>query len=172
MANEKTELEAKAKAKEKAKAKAEAEAKAEAADDKLKAEAEALGVKGSRILLAGFKSKKNIKPEDIVREEERVAAKAKRRLAKNVDKARVRAKMSPIEKRVKLLVSRFKAVISKRRAHTYSDKIIKAWTEEYNLIKSSPRSWKKQTNNGKTPFISAEKKKKTAREQLEAMDLE
>ncbi len=167
MAKEKEE----AKAESAAKAEAKSEDNAKAGDKALLAEAEALGIKESRVSLTGFKSKKGIKPEDIVREEARVAKKTRSRLAKAVTNAKALAKMKPINKRLALLISRFKAVVSRTRPQNYTDEIIAAWTEEYNLIKSSPRSWVKLTSNGKTPFVPQGRKKKTAREKLDELDL-
>lgn len=156
-----------------AKVKAEAEAEAKKGADSPKAalieEAKLLGIKLPRTSIAGFKGKK---PEDIEKEKARIAKGLIKWLQIMIAKKKAEAKMKPIDKRKAVLVGRFKAVRSRDRAHTYSDANIKAWTEEFNLIKNNPRAWNKITKNGTVPYVPGNKKKKTAKEILDGMNLD
>ena len=145
-----------------------AEDKAEADNENLLAEAKELGITKSRFSTAGFKHKK---PEELVREKERQEKLVVDRLKVRVAAKKAEAKMKPIDKRKALLVGRFKAIKSRTRPNSYTDANIKAWTEEYDMITNSPKSWNKITNNGTVPFVPGNKKKKTAREILDGMDL-
>ncbi len=132
-------------------------------------EAETLGIKIPRTSLAGLKSKK---PEDIEKEKARIEKGLIEWLQIMIAKAKVEARMKPIDKRRKLLAGRFKAVRSRKRAHTYSDKNIEAWLEEYSLIKNNPKRWNEITENGKKPYTPGNKKKMTAKDRLDAMNLD
>jgi len=146
---------------------------AENENEKLLAEAKALGVTRSKISLSGFTVRgKTPDPEVMAKEQARHDKLADKRLRARVKQAKLDDKKKPIDKRKELLVSRFKAVRDKVRSVTYTDAQIKAWTEEYNMIVNNPKSWVKLTNNGKVSFIPDNKKKKTAREVLDGMDLE
>lgn len=181
-----------AKAAAKAKAKAEAEAKAEAhklygplissptastkaetTDDDLKTalieEAKTLGIELPRLSLAGLRVKD---PKIVAKEEIRQKKQFIHLLQTAIAKNKANAKMKPIDKRRALLVSRFKAVKSRNRPSTYSDANIKAWIEELNMINNNPKSWNKVTKNGTVNFVPGNKKKKTARDVLDEMDLE
>ncbi len=136
--------------------------------DSLIEEAELLGIRIPRTSTAGFKSKK---PEDLEKEKVRVAKNKIKWLQIMIAKAKVLAKMKPIDKRRELLKSRFKAIRSRDRAHTYSNKNVEAWIEEYNLINSNPKSWNKITTNGTKPFTPGNKKRQTAKDKLDGMDL-
>lgn len=150
-----------------------AEAKAKAEDEKLSAEAKTLGVTRSKISMSGFNVKgKPAEPDMIEKEEAKQNKLADKRLKSRVEQARLDAKKKPIDKRRDLLASRFKAVRSESRAHTYSDKNLKAWLEEYNLILNNPKSWTKLTKNGTSAFIPDNRKKRTTKEILDSMDLE
>jgi hypothetical protein len=151
----------------KAKAKAKPEEKAEV--DILIAEAKRLGLKIPKISIAGFKSKK---PGDIEKEKARVKKQLVHLLQHAIANAKANAKLKPIDKRRALLRSRFKAVKARDRAHTYSDKNIKAWLEELKMINNNPKSWNKLTKNGTVPFVPGNRKKKTARDILDGMNLE
>lgn len=135
----------------------------------LEEEAEALGITKSRVSTVSFRHKK---PEELVKETKRQEKRANDRLRLRIEAKKIRDKMKPIDVRKALLVGRFKAIRSRTRAHTYSEKNIIAWTEEYNLIINNPKAWNKLTNKGKKPFIPGNRKKMTARETLDAMDLE
>jgi len=132
-------------------------------------EAKMLGVKKSRISMSGFKDKK---PEKIAKEEARTAKKASSRLAKNIAKAKATSKMKPIGKRRGVLVARLRAVKARRRAHTYTNAIITAWLEELKMIDNNPKSWNKITGNGTRGYVPGNKRKRTARDILDGMDLE
>jgi len=147
------------------------EEKVETEIEALEKEAKALGIKKSRIAMAGFSNKKGRKPVEIVKESARAQKKANGRLARRVETAKAKAKMKPIDKRKALLVSRFKAVKSRTRPRTYTDKNIKAWLEELDMIERNPKSWNSQTKKGTIPFVPSNKKKKTAQEILDGMDL-
>ena len=134
-------------------------------------EAERLGVKKSKVLMSSF-DVKNKNPEKIAKEAARHKILVKQRLKKRVAKAKAAAKMKPIDKRKALFVGRFKAVRSRTRAHTYTNKTIEAWTEEYNLIIHNPRQWVKITKNGKVPYTPGNKKKMTAKGRLDGMNLD
>ena len=132
-------------------------------------EATSFGLEIPRISIAGFNAKK---PEDLIREKARVKKQLIELLTFMIAKAKALAKLKPIEKRMVLLAARFKAVKSRTRAHTYSDKNIAAWLEEYNLIKDNPKSWNKITANGTKPYTPGNKRKMTAKDRLDAMDLD
>lgn len=187
---------AKAKAEETAKLEAEAKAKAEAEvtaaeetratlADQAKAktagetkeaaaveeEAEKLGVKKSKVGMAGYNIKDKT-PEKTAREKARHDKLAAERLKNRVAKAKLKAKMKPIEKRKALFVGRFKAIRSRVRASTYTNATVEAWTEEFNLIINNPRQWIKVTKNGTVPYSPGNKRKKTAKELLDGMNLD
>ena len=145
----------------------------EVEDEKLMAEAKALGVTRSKVKTSGFSIKGKTPPPDVLAKEQKRHEKlADKRFKARVEQARIDAKKKPIEKRKELLVGRFNAIKSRTRAHTYSDANITAWTEEYNMIINNPKSWNKITNKGTTSFIPGNKKKKSAREILDGMDLD
>lgn len=146
------------------------EAKVEVEEtEKLEEEAKALGIKIPKTSMGGLKSKK---PEDIEKEKLRLAKDKIQWLQIMIAKAKAVSKMKPIDKRRKLLEGRFKAVRSRTRAHTYTNKNVEAWLEEHALIKNNPKSWNKITANGTKPFTPGNKKKKTAKDLLDEMDLE
>lgn len=151
---------------------AKAEAKAEKKADTIDREAEQLGVKKSKVKTTGFKSKKNVTQTQIDKEEKRHEELVAKRTEKRVAKARAEAKMKPIDKRKALLAGRFKAVRARTRAHTYSEKNIEAWLEEYNLIVNNPKRWNKITQDGKLNYTPGNKKKKTAKDILDGMNLD
>ena len=142
-----------------------------AEDEKLLTEAKTLGVTRSKVSMSGF-NVKDLSPEKIAKEEDKQNKLADKRLKTRIEQARLDAKKKPIEKRKALLVSRFKAVKSRTRPNSYSDANIKAWIEELNMINNNPKSWNKLTKNGTIPFIPGNRKKKTAHEILEGMDLD
>jgi hypothetical protein len=148
----------------------------ETAEDKseeLLAEAAALGVTRSKVKMSSFTIRGKTPDPDIMEKEKAKQNKlADKRLKGRVEQKKLDAKKKPIEIRKELLVGRFKAVTSRVRANTYTDAQLKAWTEEYNMIVSNPKSWNKLTKNGTMPFIPGNKKKKTAKEILDGMDLE
>ena len=164
---------AKAVAKAKAKAEAEEKAKAETKDDDLKTalieEAKTLGIELPRLSLAGLRVKD---PKIVTKEEIRQEKQFIHLLQTAIAKNKANARMKPIDKRRALLVSRFKAVKSRNRPSTYSDANLKAWIEELNMINNNPKSWNKVTKNGTVNFVPGNKKKKTARDILDEMDLE
>lgn len=137
--------------------------------EKIAAEAKALGIKPSRVSLSGFKDKS---PDKLAKEEARNKKLIEKRLKGRVAQAKENAKKKPIEKRRGLLVARLKAVKSRRRPNTYSDANIKAWIEELDLIDNNPKSWNKATANGTKPYTPGNKKKRTARDILDGMDLD
>lgn len=143
-------------------------------EETLEQEAKRLGVTKSKVDMSGFMSlnTQGKTPDKITKEQKRQEKLANERLAARVAQKKIDDKKTPIEKRKELIVGRFKAVRSKTRAHTYTDKMIEAWTEEYNLIKRSPKQWIKITDNGKIPFAPGNKRKKTAKELLDSMNLE
>lgn len=132
-------------------------------------EAAVLGVKGSRIVMTGFKDKD---PTRIAKEAAKHETLSKARIEKRVAKAKKDAKMKPIEKRKALLASRFKAVRARVRPNNYTNKMIEAWTEEFELIRNNPKQWNKITNNGTKNFTPGNKKKMTAKEKLDNMNLD
>lgn len=144
-----------------------AEEKEEKEAKKIAAEAKALGIKPSRVSLSGFKDKN---PDKIAKEEARNKKLIAKRLKVRV--AQAKEKKTPIEKRRELLVARLRAVKSRRRANTYSDENIKAWVEELNMIDNNPKSWIKATASGTKPYTPGNKKKRTARDILDGMDLD
>ena len=149
------------------------EQETESERDNLLAEAKTLGVTRSKVKTTSFTVRgKTPGPEVLAKETEKHEKLADKRLKIRVKEAKQRAKQKPIDKRKDLLKSRFRAVRNRTRANTYSDKNIKAWLEELNLIQNNPKSWVKQTNNGKNPFIPSNRKKKTAKEILDGMDLD
>ena len=138
----------------------------------LLAEAEELGVTMSKMKMSGFTVRgKPPDPAALARERKRQENLVDERLKNRVEQAKLNAKLKPIEKRKNLIVSRFKAIRSNSRANTYSNKNIEAWLEELKLIESSPKSWVKLTMNGTKPYIPGNKKKKSARDILDGMDL-
>lgn len=155
-------LEAEAKASEKAATKAAAT---------IEAEAERLGVKKSVVHMSSF-DVKNKTPEKINKEEARHKKLVAARLKNRVAKAKALAKMKPIDKRKALLKGRFRAVRNRTRAHTYTNKMIAAWTEEYELIIHNPKQWNSLTHNGTKPYTPGNKKKMTAKERLDGMNLD
>lgn len=132
-------------------------------------EANALGVKKSDVKMAGFKDKD---PTKIATEEARNEKLVQQRTKNRIEKAKKEAKMKPIDKRKAVLVGRFKAVRARKRANTYSNKNVEAWTEEFNMIKNNPKGWIEATKNGTVPFSPGNKRKKTAKELLDSMDLD
>lgn len=150
-----------------------AEDEATKKDEKLLAEAKALGITRSKIEMSGFHVKgKPPEPDMIEKEEKKQNKMADERLKNRVEQARLDAKKKPIEKRKALIVSRFKAVKSRFRPRTYSEANLKAWLEELDMINNSPKSWVKITRNGTVPFVPGNRKKKTARDRLDEMDLD
>ena len=142
-------------------------------NEKLLAEAKALGVTQPKVRMAGFTIRgKTPEPTIIEAEEKKHKKLADEKLKIRVHEAKQRAKQKPIDKRRDLIKSRFKAVKNRTRANTYSDKNIQAWLEELNLIENNPKSWIRLTKNGTIPFVPGNRKKKTAREILDSMDLE
>lgn len=134
----------------------------------LEEEAKALNITKSKVSTASFKHKK---PEELARENKRQAKLADDRLRVRIDAKKIQAKMKPIDKRKELLVARFKAIRAKTRPNSYCDANIKAWTEEYEMIMSNPKMWNNLTKKGTISFIPANKKKMTAKQKLDAMDL-
>ena len=152
--------------------KAQEKAEAKAAEEKTSSDEEAktLGISRSKISMAGFKDKD--KPEKMLKEATRQEKLADKRVANRVAKTKAKAAIKPIDKRKKLLQARFKAVRTRKRGVTYTNKIIEAYTEEYNLIINNPKSWLQQTANGTKPYAPGNVRKKTAKELLESMDLD
>lgn len=181
-AKEKAKTEAKAKeeaeAKVKAEAKAEEKARLEAEQaerdlqdksDDVEGEAKTLGVKQSKTTLSSFKDKNPDKLEkERVRQEKLKANRTEKRIAK----AKALAKLKPIDKRRNLLRSRFRAVTSRARPNTYSNANLEAWIEELNMIDDNPKQWNRITKNGTVNFTPGNKKKQTARDKLDAMNLD
>lgn len=163
-----TKQETKAKAKLEAKEKAEVEAEAKAEADVFE-EAERLGIQIPKTSMTGFKGKK---PSEIEKEEARLKKHVIGILKIAIAKNKADAKLKPIDRRRVYLASRFKAVRSRTRAHTYSEANIEAWLEEYNLIKNNPRRWNKITQNGKKNYTPGNKKKKTSKDILDGMSLD
>jgi hypothetical protein len=137
--------------------------------DAIENEAATLGIKESKVKMATYKEKDPVKIE---KEETRHRKLIKKRTANRIDKAKVAAKMKPIDKRKALLIGRFKAIRAKTRTYTYSNKNVEAWTEELNMIKNNPKGWKQVTENGTIPFAPGNKTKKTAKQLLDNMDLD
>lgn len=150
-----------------------AEAKKSVKDDKnlasLIEEANELGIRLPRISPAVPKDKD---PAKIAKEQVRVDKQFIHSLESAIAKHKANAKMKPIEKKRGVLVARLKAVKSRNRAHTYTDANIRAFLEELELIDRNPKSWNKVTVNGTKPYTPSNKKKKTARDILDGMDLE
>lgn len=142
---------------------------ADEADEKLSDEARGLGIKPSRIRMSSFKSKD---PEKIDKEQAKHDKMVNKRIKKRIAKKKAEVKLKPIDKRKALLVGRFKAVKSRNRPNSYSDANLKAWLEELNMIKNSPGTWNKLTKNGTIGFVPGNKKKKTARDEIDGMDLD
>lgn len=168
VAKQEAKADASAKEKLEAKEKAEAEARLEAETDVFE-EAERLGIPIPKTSMTGFKGKK---PSEIEKEEIRLKKHVVGILKIAIAKQKADAKLKPIDRRRAYLASRFKAVKSRTRAHTYSDANIKAWLEEYNIIINTPKRWNKITNNGKVNFTPGNKKKQTARDVLDGMNLD
>ena len=141
----------------------------EKASVKIEDEAKSLGITSSKVSMTGFKDNK---PEKVEKEKERHKKLVAKRLASRIAKAKATAKMKPIDKRKAVLVARFKVVKSRTRPNTYTDANIKAWLEEYNMINNNPKAWNKITKNGTVGFVPGNKKKKTAKDILNGMDLE
>ncbi len=132
--------------------------------------AKLLNIKLPRVSLAGFKFRD--KAEKLSKEEVRQEKEQIKWLKSVIASAEARAKMKPIEKRRALLRARFRAVKNRKRPNTYSDKNIKAWLEELDLIERNPKSWNTITKNGTLNYTPSNKKKKSARDTLDGMDLE
>ena len=139
-------------------------------DDKLAKEAKRLGVTESKVKLAGFKGKDS--PDKMERERKRQKRMADDRLEKRIAKAKAAAKMKPIDKRKALLIARLKNIRSHTRSNAYSDQNLKAWIEELELIDNHARAWNTATKNGTRPYAPGNKKKKTANDIIDAMDLD
>lgn len=133
-------------------------------------EADTLGIKGSVIKMAGFKGKDD--PAKVAKEEKRHEKLIETRIANRIAKAKALAKMTKIQKRKALIVSRFKAIRAKKRTYTYSNKNVAAWTEELEMINNNPKQWIHMTANGTKPFNASNKRKMTAKEKLDGMDLD
>jgi hypothetical protein len=132
-------------------------------------EAKSLGVTQSKVNLAGFKDKS---PDKVEKEAERHAKLVEKRTKNRIAKAKAKDKASPLDLRKGVLTSRLKAVKSRRRARTYSTANVKAWIEELNLINNTPKAWMKATKSGLVPYSPGNKKKRTAQDLLDAMDLD
>ena len=139
--------------------------------ENIEEEAKRLGVTKSKVKMSGYNIKDKT-PEKLAKEEKRQQKLADERLKNRVVQAKLDAKKKPIEKRKALLVGRFKAIRSRVRPHTYSDKNVEAWTEEYNLICNNPKRWNTITKNGKIPYVPGNKRKKSAKEILDSMNLD
>lgn len=142
---------------------------AEEIKDKMAEEAEILGVTKSKIKVSGYKEKD---PGKVAKELARHKKQVDQRVKNRIEKTKVKAKMTPIQIRKALLVGRFKAVRAKSRERTYSNKIIEAWTEEFNMINNNPKQWIKLTSNGMQQFTPGNKKKQSAKELLDSMNLD
>lgn len=132
-------------------------------------EAKLLGIKLPRLSIAGLGTK-DLKV--VANEELRQKKQFNRLVRAAITKHKTAAKMKPIDKRKALLLGRFKAAQTRIRANTYSDKNMKAWIEELNVINSNPKAWIASTKNGKLPFAPGNKKNRSALEILDGMDLE
>ncbi len=138
-------------------------------DIQISEEARALGVKGSKVKMSSFKDKD---PTKVAKEKAKQEALIQKRIKNRIAKVKALAEMEPIDRRRALLRGRFEAVKAKARGITYSNKIIEALTEEYKIIQNSPKVWIKATNNGTTPFTPGNKRKKTAKQLLDTMNLD
>lgn len=167
MAQKKEEKEAKTAEESSAK---EAKGKELTIEAKIAEEARSLGVKRSRVRLTGFKGKED--PVKLAKEQARQEKLADDRVEKRIARAKATANMKPIDKRRALLEARFKNVKSRTRESAYSDDNIKAWIEEWNLIKTNPKAWNIATKNGTVPYSPGSKRKKSAQDILSGMDLE
>ena len=144
-------------------------AKEKRTKEELFEEAKTLGVSIPRVQMSGFKS---TKPVEVEKEKARVEKEILSQTEAAIAKKKANAKKKPIDKRRELLEGRFKAVKTRQRAHTYSNKNIEAWLEEYNMIKRNPKGWNKITQNGKLSFTPGNKKKQTAKDILDGMDFD
>lgn len=144
------------------------ETKAAKAEINVFEEAERLDIPIPKTSMTGFKGKK---PSEIEKEEARLKKHVAGILKIAIAKKKADAKLKPIDRRKAYLTSRFKAVRSRTRAHTYSDANIKAWLEEYKLIENNPKAWNKITKKGTVNYTPGSKKKKTAKDILDGMNL-
>lgn len=143
---------------------------AKEASETLAEKAAALGITPSKVSLTGFKGKDS--PEKTLKEQKRHDKISESRLENRIAKAAAADKMKPIEKRQALLKSRFRNIKSKTRPAAYSDKNLKAWLEEYELIQANPKAWDIATKNGTIPYVPGDRKKKTPKDKIDGMDLE
>lgn len=155
---------AKAEAEEKAKVKAEEKAKA-----KVEEEVKTLGIKKTKVSMGAFKDKKAGAFEKEKKKQEINIAK---RMVSRIARVKAEAKLKPIDKRRNLLKARGRSVKDQIRPNTYPEKELKAWIEELNMIENNPKTWNNLTQNGKIPFVPGSKKKKTAKDILDGMDLD
>lgn len=139
-------------------------------EDDEQTEEELLGIARSKVKFSNFKHKDDSAKTD--KEERKHKKLADKRVENRIAKAKKLAKMKPIEKRLALLIGRLRAVKARDRGTTYSDAVVKAFTEEYELIKNSPKSWIKATAHGTIPYNPGNKRKITAKERLDRMDLD
>lgn len=168
-AKEKAEAKAKAEQEKKLKAKEKAESEAENAKEKIDKEAKELGIKKTRIKMAGFKNKDPDKLEKAFNKHKKLRDK---RTVKRIEKAKINKAMKPVDKRRNLLKARLRSVKEENRAITYSSKVVEAWLEELNLIERSTKTWNKLTKNGTVNYIPGNKKKRTMKDILDSMDLD
>ena len=135
----------------------------------LEEEAKLLGVKKSRVVMTGYKGKK---ADMVEKETARHKKLVEKRLENRIARAKKVAKMKPIDLRKAALKSRFKTVQSGKRQAIYTDAILRAWIEELDLINSNPKAWNKATKNGTRSYTPGSKKKQTAKDILDKMDLD
>ena len=129
-------------------------------------EAKTLGVKTSKVMSKRFTGK------DLEKEEARNAKLVADRTANRIKKAKAAANMTPIKKRRAMIEAKIKGekAAPQRR---WSDRVLRTYVEELQIIKSSPKVWKERTQNGKIPYPNTPAKKKTAMQlATEAMDLD
>jgi hypothetical protein len=141
---------------------------------KIEKEAKALGVANSRVSLTGFKEKSN--PAKLEKEQKRQDKLKLERTQARVEKAKAKSKQKPIEERRLILISRLRASRDEgkkvMRARAYTDKNIKAWIEELELIENNPKQWNRSTKNGTAPYVPGNKRKKSTQEILDGMNLD
>ena len=132
-------------------------------------EAEQLDI---QILKQDTSSLKDKSSKNLEKEEARLKVELTKWLKSMIAKKKAESQLKPIDKRKALIIARFKAIRSKKRAYTYSNKNVEAWTEELNMIKNNPKGWIEATKNGTVSFTPGNKRKKTAKELLDNMNLD
>lgn len=128
-------------------------------------QANALGVKGSRVNTARFTGK------DLVKETARNEKVSAKRLTNRVEKAQARESMAPIDRRREMIKAKLRAEKSSSERR-YSNTSLKYLVNELKVINNTPKVWNERTQDGKEAYPISAPKKRSVMQDVEEMDLD